>query len=405
MNKKATFLVLVVILIFVIGGTFWFTKNRTITNEIKKYSQTNSITENNLIVTAIYPETFDNKGGKIKAELQYRTNEPFSIDPSLVRFYLVKNDASVEQITPVLSHAGTEPMQVSSWASSEYETQYFHSFVAETIVLPPSRYIIRASIDNGRFSSEKEIYIQDRSYIRDIDISADRITFDASNDLFKSFKSETLKGEANEETSFSMSQPGRIEFAFVPKMPPVYASGWDEVSLTVYPISEVVDWGPDEFANQFNLPYFVSNVRKLRELIRYGHFTENIYPINNFPPVNASPVGTQRITRLSFSNGDGVRFLVSGYHQAVDPADHPKYIYQGITDDGHHLVVFRYGSLFSPKLERYLKSFVWGVDADAYNTRVEKSFELLKQETNFSPSLEELDKFVKSIHVSPKWER
>lgn len=408
MNKKRIIYFAVVAIFFVTascsGVIFWFTKNKPIINEVQKYGSADSIVTNDLTVDSIYSETFDNKGGRIKATFSYQTLEPFSIDPNLVYFYLVKNDDSVEKIESVLSYTGTEPRQVSYQFSGALETRYFHSFVAETGALSPARYIVRASVDNGRLSKEKEVYIQDRSYIREINISEKNVTFDSSANLFKSFESEVFKSEVSEETSFSMNQPGRIKFTFTPKMPPVYPDEWDEPSLTIYPISEVVDWGPDKFANQFNLPYFVSNVRKVRELTRSGYFPNNIYPVNNFPPVNAGPMGTQRITKLNFSNGQGIRFLVSGYHQAVDPAEHPKYIYQGITEDGKYLIVFRYGSLFSPKLERYLNSMKgrWNL---SNSDQIEESFDVLEQEVNFSPSLEELDQFVRSIRVKSEWER
>ena len=400
--KKLLVFILLAILLLV-GGAYLLIESKTTIQEDKKYSPV-ELAESGLVLTVIYPDTYDNKGGKIKAVFEYQTREPLPIDLNLIYFYLVKNDASVERIESVLTQAGTEPFEVSSDISGGYETRYLHSFVAETDVLPPARYIVRASVDNGRYSNEKEVYVHDRSYMQDINITKDRVTFDKSSNLFKSFESEVLESVVSEETSFSMNQPGRIKFTFVPKMPPVYAPEWDEVSLTIYPISEVVDWGPDKFANQHNLPYFVSNVRKLRELIRYGHLTENLYPVNNFPPVNASAVGTQRVTKLNFVNGEGIRFLVSGYHQAVDPADHPKYVYQGITEDGHYFVVFRYGSLFSPQLEKYLKKIVRGVDVDTYNTQVETSFDLLEREANFSPSLNELDQFIKSIRVRSEWE-
>ncbi|MBP9697961.1 MAG: hypothetical protein KBD65_02115 [Candidatus Moranbacteria bacterium] len=405
MSKKIWLLVSVGAFIFVVAGViFWFTKNKPIIQEVQKYGSADSIVSNDLVIDSIYPETFDNNGGKIKATFSYQTLEPFSIDPNLVYFYLIKNDDSVEKVESVLSYTGTEPRQVSYQSSGALETRYFHSFVAETGALSPARYIVRASVDNGRLSKEKEVYIQDRSYIREINISEKNVTFDSSVNLFKSFKAEVFKSEVDEETSFSMNQPGRIKFTFVPKMAPVYPEGWDEVSLTIYPISEVVNWGPDKFSNQFNLPYFVSNVRKVRELTQSGYFSSNIYPVNNFPPVNASPVGTQKITKLNFSNGEGIRFLVSGYHQAVDPAEHPKYIYQGITEDGHYLIVFRYASLFSPKLEKYLKSMTgrWDISNDV---QINESFDVLGKETNFSPSLNELDQFVRSIRVRSEWER
>jgi len=151
---------------------------------------------------------------------------------------------------------------------------------------------------------------------------------------------------------------------------------------------------------------YLQNLQALKQTIAGKPTLPEQLPILAFPPINAGPGPRSNISFLDFQNGTGVRYVIAGWYQAYEESDYPTYTYQGITADGKYQVLFRYSRLYSPQLDNYLeqqkllKNDVYDNNNKArFDNYVSGSFAALKTEENFSPSIEELDQFVKSIKI------
>lgn len=139
---------------------------------------------------------------------------------------------------------------------------------------------------------------------------------------------------------------------------------------------------------------YVRNIYNLKDNIHAKPALPNELKIASFPPVNAKQGPISKAKFVNFKNGTGMRYINAGWYQAYEAASNLTYTYQGITDNGKYYILFRYYGLQSPLLENYIKTFSGKID---YEDFIDGSFDAVKRETFFSPSLEELDKFVESI--------
>lgn len=421
MKQRITaFVLLPVLAILLFGGAYWrlrYAANNNAHDYLKfveevgkkkaslldpgsKYFPVIMIENEAAEAEVLYPDIPSNEGGKIRMTFRYDTIDERGVDPSKVNFYIIKADQSVIDIPVSSVKDDPTSSKKTFYDGGPWEDVYSHSIEMITDMLYPGRYIARISIENGRISHDKEVYVNERGFLQDISLDPNTVHFDSSS-FAQSYDVTTVKTHVREEGNIwtDIDSPGYLLYSFHPLRPSIYGED-DTVEMGIYPVSLVSKSGPDNFANQFNLPPFVSVVRALRSIVSGDLDLSGTSGLANFPPANATPVGVDRAQRLNFMTGKGVRFTVIGFYQDYYYANHPKYMYRGITDDGKYIVSFRYESLFSPKLERYLKAAKKDVsNMDAFNAEIAKSYDVLSSEIDFRPSLKILDQFVRSIRI------
>lgn len=192
----------------------------------------------------------------------------------------------------------------------------------------------------------------------------------------------------------------------------------DEAKLYVYSINAQMvkksykvrrDGGSETYylENLAELNRIIENYENLDELENlFSGYTDESYEamgkIVNFPPVNAAPISPLNPEIIEFENGKGIRFTVGGYLQEGSSIEEPEYIFQGITNDKKHHIVFRYKGLKLQELEKLFDEMTEDdMSAEEMNDMFEKSLEIYENAKGeeFEPSLSKLDEFVESIEI------
>ena len=180
--------------------------------------------------------------------------------------------------------------------------------------------------------------------------------------------------------------------------------------LEIYPIEEglLSSKYPKEMIKNFTFPSHIVNLNNTLQS-RPGELGKKWgSSIIWYPRVNATPISIDREHYIQTKDFVGIRYTMD-YTQAVSPADHPYYTFQGMTNDGKYFILFRYAQLYSPNLERALKEGQMkkedlkkeNLEKEIYcNPSDKMTFQAVAEEENFSPSINELDDLIKSISLS-----
>jgi hypothetical protein len=398
---------ILMIVIIMFGIVVFFQSVQSNQKEHKTNESTNQKTQT-IDVESLKKEQFDlwiNDSGPYNRTFYFHKNEKISIR-------LATKDNNLNYIIDSLLKRNLVTMQVEGvnhGKNLNINKVSDRELSASYIASKAGKDKIKVSIPGSTLTFQSNVIILDPSYFAiPIDLIPENISFTTANFLSVKSKDTYQPGwgysdptdRSMENTEFFHSgmntdYPGHIGYKFTSD-----GKEFEYAYLAIYAIADgaLAKYDADNSLDAF--PY-LENLQALTQTIAKKPALPDRLPILGFPQVNASIGPVSHVSFLNFQNGTGVRYLIAGWYQAVVPSDFPTYTYQGITADGKYQILFRYSKLYSPLLDTYLKTELPlpNHDQDLSNKYYSGSFDAVKMEENFSPSIDELDQFVKSLHV------
>lgn len=389
---KIIFVVFIITVIAISAGIFIFYYKNTLGlefNEIKKDSAYFSgVLEEKKINFWINNQgnagnvLYFPRGKTIEIELDYST-EGLPIDPSRIEAIIIHANEKKEIL----------PINFSKPYNSTFE--YSASYTGNQVGSDK----VEVAIKDSQIKYTSKINFYDNSFVIESDIDVEDVFFQAGN-LFsianKSVEPPKFIDGFAEGLFDGFETPGKVQYLFVPKSK---NKTNDKAMLDVYVLApSIKELYSSEFVSNY-VPAYLSNLKQLDNLLKQDFKDISGDMVPDFPPVNASRGGTYDIKILNFKGGKGVRFLVPGYFQAVGSAKQPAYVFQGITDDRKHHIVFRYNDLFSRNLEKELKNDPGFKDNEKWIQNTFKAVEF-QGEKEFVPGVDKLDTFIESLEIN-----
>jgi hypothetical protein len=172
--------------------------------------------------------------------------------------------------------------------------------------------------------------------------------------------------------------------------------------LLVYPLAEYGDLYKNPERREFD--------RQIRELDSLLKLPENTIPaaIPVLPAVEAEQNFALHVQKLSFSGGEGLRFITM-YSQDAAPITNERifYTFQGLTADHRYYVAFYYPlhSARLPDSDAQILTAMLAVlsDPQQYAAYQSKTVSELKKypESEFAPRLSALDSVISTLSIAP----
>lgn len=401
-----TFLILATIIFQATKNTKTENKVNIITNKKDKFVDLKTVKRNEV-------DLWINDSGPYDRDFYFHKNEKINIrltitketQESLVPLIddLIKRNIVTFQVEGaneinVLKASGGNYGK-SEYSGEDGKVKHGQSAYLTTSYIPKNagKDTIKLAIKGTDITFESHLFILDPSYFTiPINLALEDISFTTENFLsVKSQKKNQPDPAPRSDAWWNIDYPGSINYEFTSK-----GQKFDNAYLVVYTIADgaLQKYNANDPFNNF---IFLKNLQELTKVIAAKPTLPNESSgIVAFPPINAEPGPRSKINFVDFQNGTGVRYLIPGWFQAVEEADFPTYTYQGITSDGKYQILFRYSKLYSPRLDNYVKinknNFDYNNGQDKY---IRVSFDEVAKEEKFSPSIEELDQFVRSIKV------
>ena len=189
--------------------------------------------------------------------------------------------------------------------------------------------------------------------------------------------------------------PGTLKYEFTSQ-----EKEFESAYMEIHPIAEglLSSKYPEEIIEDFIFP---STIVRLNDVLhnRPEELDNGTDSIVRYPKIRTQPYIIQKEQYIQTETFTGIRYTLD-YTPPRSPSEHPTYVFQGITNNEKYFILFRYAKLHSPNLERILEEGKQAVGigkCDDFNYR---TFLEVSEEKNFSPSINELDDFVKSISLS-----